>query len=195
MTFCDFPEQQCWEPNFLTLARGEGAILPIRLSKTVGGMIMSRATPRDCGYQSIEVRRGTRVAFPRSPRRKIFVVSGRIRPRLDLVADDVGRDDGYRVPNAGLHVDTYRIAPENVRGSDPSSVIEREEGKLAVKNQEGFGLGRIAVPMRRDVRTTHHHIQEPMRVVLHSRVEVVVRPQSRTLTRALNKRPNQFQVQ
>jgi hypothetical protein len=66
-----------------------------------------------------------------------------------------------------------------------SSIFEsKRDGTF--QHDERFGLRGIAVPMRRDVRAPDHHVQEPMGVVVHARVEIVISAQSRRLAGALN---------
>ena len=59
---------------------------------------------------------------------------------------------GYGVPDTGLNIDSDCIAAEDDGGGDLPGVVEGEERQLARKHQKRLGLGRIAVPVRRDVR-------------------------------------------
>jgi len=103
----------------------------------------------------------------------------------------VRRENGDCVPDARWNVDTCGIASQNVRGGDSSGVVECEECELTVKDQKGFRLGRIAVPMGRNVRAPDHHVQEPVRVLVHAGVKIMVHPQPGSLARAFDERPNQ----
>lgn len=100
-----------------------------------------------------------------------------------------------RVPNAGLNIDAKRIASQDVDVGYLPGVVEREERQFAVQHDESFGLRGIAVPMRSDVSSPDHHVQKPMRIVFHARVEVVIRPQSRRLARALDEGGDERRVE
>ena len=148
----------------------------------------------DAGHQPVQIRSGTRVAFPWCPRGKVLVSRRRVRAGLDLKADNMVGQYGDGVPDAGLNVDAKRIAAQGVGAGDLPCVIEGEKCQLALQHQERLRLRRVAVPMRGDVRTLDHHIEESMGVVLHAGVEIVVGPQARRLARALNQREEEGRV-
>ena len=69
---------------------------------------------------------------------------------------------------------------------DFAVVIENQERNFSRQYEERFRLGRIEMPVRRDVRAPQHDIQEPVRVFLHAAVEIVIHPQSGRLARAFD---------
>jgi hypothetical protein len=95
------------------------------------------------------------------------------------------------MPDARLDIDSVCIAAKNVNAGDLPSIIEDEECQFTLKHQERLGLGRITVTVGCDVGATDHHAQEPMRVIVHAGMEVVIGAQPRRLARPLNQGENE----
>src|ERR1700755_268473 len=99
------------------------------------------------------------------------------------------------MPDTWLNVDPDRVPAQDVSADDLSGIVEDEERKLALQHDERLRLRGITVPMRGDVRPLDHHVEESMGIIVHARVEVVIRPQARRLAGALNQRHYQCRVE
>src|ERR1017187_5386553 len=81
---------------------------------------------QDAAHQRVQIRPASRVAFPGRPRCKILVIGRRVRPGLHLETDYVSGQDGNRVPDAGLNIDSDRIAAQDVGAGNMTGVVESE---------------------------------------------------------------------
>jgi len=99
------------------------------------------------------------------------------------------------MPDARLNVNPDGVAPQNVGAGDLPGIIKDEERELAFEDDEGFRLRGIAMPVRGDVRSAKHHVQEAMGIIVRACVEVVISAQARRPARALNQRRYQCQVE
>jgi hypothetical protein len=92
------------------------------------------------------------------------------------------------VPDAGLNINPDRIASQRYSADDLPGVVESEERQFTLQHDKRLGLRRIAVPMRRDLRTLDHHVQEPMGVIFHAGMEIMFHAEARGLACAFDER-------
>lgn len=111
--------------------------------------------------------------------REFLVARWLPRARLHFEADGPLRARQNCVPDSGRNVDApnmsvCRLPAQPVAGSHSASLIEENYFGLAFENEKGLWLRRIGVPVGADVGIAQKNIQEPVRIVGRTRMEIVI---------------------